>query len=58
MSFLEEFDRHAGGEKPVETEGQNRELLEFADLIRRNRALPDPAERERIMARVRRAHSA
>ncbi len=53
MSFLEEFDRRAGGEEVPE--GENKELLDFADLVRSRRAVPNEEERQRVLARVRAA---
>ncbi|MCY3021927.1 MAG: VIT domain-containing protein [Planctomycetota bacterium] len=66
MPFLEEFDRRAdaqaAGRKPDEPvpeneSPENRELLDFADLVRARRAVPTDSERERALERVREAQT-
>ena len=61
-SFLEEFDRRARQQAPGQAPAppadlppEDRELLEFADLIRAKRALPPAGEGQRLRERVRAA---
>ncbi|HEY3323116.1 MAG TPA: VIT domain-containing protein [Planctomycetota bacterium] len=61
MSFLDEFDKRADAQKagrkpddpvpPGETP-ENRELLDFADLIRKNQAAPSEIDRQRVMEKL------
>ena len=59
MSFMDEFDKRAsrkpGDPVPEDENPENRELLEFSDLIRERQALPASNERQRVLDRVRAA---
>lgn len=61
MSFLDDFDSRAArkpGEPAREGEtSEDRELLEFADLIRSRQGVPQSGARERLLERVRTAQA-
>jgi len=61
MSFLDDFDKRAarkpGDPVPQGDSPEDRELLEFADLIRSRRALPEDGERQRVLERVKAAQN-
>jgi tetratricopeptide (TPR) repeat protein len=61
MSFLDDFDKRAahkpGDPVPQGDTPEERELLEFADLIRSRRAVPEDGERQRVLDRVKGAQN-